>query len=372
MKRIASLLSCAMCMASLIAQNEYAFEKTYHTIDTTVAEGTLSLAVVNKNFFRNDEYFGDYVEGYTLPGYSIRPTLMYQVAPNVSLEAGAELLQYGGEDKYDRVVPYLSAQWQVCKNVRLTMGCIEGASRAGLSEAIYDDEHQLNMLPETGAQVHVRGEKLNFTLWMNWQQFIKRFDTIPERFMAGIALDYEPSNKQSEWSLSVPLRLTISHIGGQISDYPERMQSLANGSLALRVGRHFDNTFVRSLTFDMEGLFFYTMSGSDVRPFADGLALYPKVKIDTKIFGATLGYYTAKNFFSLHGNPLFMSLSNYQDYYQAKRHMVTFEGHINHSIHRDVRFTIGAKGYFDTDASAVEYWYAFALVITPQWNIIKR
>lgn len=359
-------------VVNLSAQSRYAFEKCYNVIDTTSAEGSLSLSVVNKNFFKNDEYFGEYVEGYTLPGYSIRPTLLYKIAHNVSLEAGAELLQYGGTDSYDRVVPYLVAQWQVNNMVRLSMGCIEGAGRSGLSEAIYDPEHQLNMLPETGAQVDVDGENLDFRLWMNWQQFIKRNDTIPEKFMAGIALDYNPISTNSSWDVSLPLRLTVSHIGGQISNYPERMQSLANGSLSVKVGRKYTSSFVKRVGLDLTGLFFYTMSGSDVRPFADGWGLYPKVELQTDIFDFSVGYYTAQNYFALHGNPLFMSLSNFQEYYSKERSMLTFEGHINHQIHRHVRFTLGAKGYFDTDASEMEYWYGFALVITPQWSLIKR
>jgi hypothetical protein len=372
MRQLAALLLLFVFGGKVVAQEEYAFENAYHVIDTALSEGTLTLSVVNKNFFKNDEYFGDYVEGYTLPGYSIRPTMMYKVARNVSLEAGAELLQYGGTDKYDRVVPYLAAQWQVSRNVRLAMGCIEGAGRASLSEAIYDDEHRLNMLPETGAQLFVEGKKMHFTLWMNWQQFIKCYDTIPEKFMAGVALDYNPTAADAPWQIAVPLRLTVSHIGGQISDYPERMQSLANGSLALRLCRRYEAGFVRRLTLDVEGLFFYTMAGSDVRPFAQGGAFYPKMKIETKLFNAGVGYYMAKDYFALHGNPLFMSLSNYKENYQAKRRMLTFEAHINHSIHRDVCFTLGAKGYYDTDASIVDYWYGFALVITPQWHIIKR
>lgn len=373
MKYIFVLLSAIFFFGlQLRAQESFAFEKTYHLIDTTLSEGTLDLAVVNKNFFRNDEYFGEYIEGYTLPGYAIRPTLLYKVARNVSLEAGAELLQYGGTDKFDRVVPYLVAQWQVSRKVRLSMGCIEGAGRAQLSEAIYDNEHQLNMLPETGAQVDIDGKKLDFALWINWQQFIKRYDTIPEKFMAGVSLDYRHAKANSEWSFHVPFRLTISHIGGQISDYPERMQSLANGSLSLRVIRNFPNSFVRSLTFDIEGLFFHTMAGSDVRPFADGGGFYPKFRLDAKILTATIGYYMAKNFYALHGNTLYMSLSNYKSYYQSKRHMLTIEGHLNHAICDDVRFTLGAKGYYDTDASAVEYWYGFSLVVTPQWHILRR
>lgn len=356
--------------ATCCAQGRFAFEDTFHNIDTTQCK-ELHFRIVNQNFFKNDEYFGDFIEGYTLPGYKLQPSIFYNIASNVSIEVGAQMLQYGGTNKFDHIFPIVTAQWQINPTFSLTMGMIDGGIHHELPEAILDPETQLDGRPETGIQIKAHTSNFYGELFMNWQQFIKMGDTIPERFMAGLSIFYSNKNSDNQLYIDIPFHLTVSHIGGQISNYDDRMQSLANGSLALRFNKNI-NKFVQNLFIETEGLFFYTMTGSDVRPFANGGAFYPKIGIISRLFDTTLGYYHAKDFFALHGNPLFMSLSNYKnDVYISRRQMITAEANLNHKISSSARFSIGAKCYFDTNESQLEYYYGFFLVLTPDFKILK-
>lgn len=354
---------CLLCVAAVAAaQSNIVFEGIYSDVDSSICNGKpLRLRLSNINFFKNNEYFGDYIEGYTLLGYKVQPSIVYQIEDNLSIEGGAQFLQYGGTDKYDKIYPILLAQWRINETFKVNMGAIKGGYYHHLPEAILNPEKQLSGRPETGVQIEANHKGMSGEVWIDWQSFIFKGDTIPERFMAGLRFNYSPKT-ESAWQFEMPICLTASHIGGQISDYAERMQSLANGSATFRFTRKIENR--KYIGTEIEGLFFYTMTGGDVRPFENGWAIYPKINACYNIFDANVGYYHAHDFFSLHGNPLFMSLSDYNSaVYTADRNMLTFEANLNHQISSKAQFSLGAKGYYDIDASQMEYYYGFYLVI---------
>ena len=71
--------------------------------DTTFSASELHelrLRFRNLNFFRNNEYKGELVKGYTLPGLWILPSVSYQPLRSLKIEAGAYMLRYWGESKY--------------------------------------------------------------------------------------------------------------------------------------------------------------------------------------------------------------------------------------------------------------------------------
>lgn len=341
----------------------------FHRIDTTRAEGDLLLRVTDMNFFKNDEYFSDYIEGYTLVGYKLQPSLVYYLKKNICFELGAQILQYGGTDRYDRVYPMASVLWQISDAWQTKMGMIDGHLAHRLHESMWDDERQLTDKPEIGLQLSAHKSCLDAEVWMNWQQFIKRGDTIPEKFTFGASLDFHPTNGRTRgWEIKMPIRLLVSHIGGQISDFSERMQSLANGSLSVVVSKYFGEQ--SRIYWDLNGQFFHAMVDGDVRPFSDGTALYPRMGCRWKYLDVNVGYWYAKNYFSLYGNYEYMSLSNYDSaVYCKRRKMLTMVADFLYKSQGVLSFALGAKGYYDTDASVLEYNYHIDLVITPQWRI---
>ena len=113
MKTRITIIAAALGMAAgwASAQSRSVFEGTAQAFDST-RNGQLLLNVVSQNFFRNDEYFGDYIEGYTLPGYTLEPSLVYYPTADFSLRAGISLVQYAGTEKYSRIVPVVAADWR--------------------------------------------------------------------------------------------------------------------------------------------------------------------------------------------------------------------------------------------------------------------
>lgn len=373
MKR-ALLCAVATCVVTAcLCQGRWVWEDVYNHIDTARG-GEVLLRVANENFFKNDEYFGDYVEGYTLVGYMVQPSVVYYATDDVMIEAGVRLLEYGGQSRYDDVSPVWKVAWRFNPHFVLTMGCIPSGVEHDLSEAMWDEEYQLTAEPEIGAHLRGEGEWLSGEVWIDWQQFIKRYDTIPEKFTAGVSLDVHPSAVTSSWQYEMPVRLIVSHIGGQISDYEERLQSLLNASVEARLRRVYGETsFVREWRLAMRGLLFYAMAGADVRPFSSGAAFNPEASLRARWFDVGLQYFAARNYYAMYGNPLFMSLSNYKDdVYSVHRNMAIVEGNINWRAAGCARFTVGAKLYYDVDAAQAEYYYGFGIAVTPAWRLARN
>lgn len=372
MKSIRLLAILLMCiqMVGVKAQHHSAYAEVYDAIDTSRMEGDIMLRIVDQNFFKNDEYFSDYIEGYTLVGYRLQPSVTYYMFNNVCIEAGVQILQYGGTDRLDKVYPMVNAKWQINRTWQMVMGMIDGHMSHNLHESMWEPERQLTDKPETGVQMKVRRPHLDGEVWMNWQQFIKRGDTIPEKFTVGISADIKPGDGKSGWKMEIPVRLLVSHVGGQISDFSERMQSLANGSASLIIGYGWGEGSINRLYFDLHGQFFHAMVDGGVRPFSDGGAIHPQIGVKTRLFDANVGFWHAKNYFSLYGNPTFMSLSNYNsDVYSKNRNMLTMEANFNYGIGKNLRLSIGGKGYYDTDASQMDYSYHVDFVVSPRWKI---
>lgn len=370
MRNLLALLLLYITAYATEAQTNFAFEDVYTHVDTTRNEGDLLLRITDVNFLKNNEYFNHHVEGYTLIGYRIAPSLVYYIRNNVLLEAGADIVQYGGTDKYDHIYPKASVHWQINRTWHMSMGSLNGHMAHQLPESVWEPERQLVDEPEIGLQISANHNIINAEAWLNWQQFIKKNDTIPEKLTVGLRMDVTPTPKDANLHIAIPMSMIISHIGGQISNYPDKMQSLTNGSLALRIGRQWHNHFIQKLYLDLEGQFYHAMVDRNVRPFSDGAALYPKIILESKTLDAHIGLWSAHDYFSLYGNPIFTSLSNYNNsVYTRRRQLLTFGVDFNYALTQNIRFSIGGKGYYDTPMNHMDYSYQAHLVVTPQWKL---
>lgn len=371
MNRIFSLYFAVMCFAFCAKAQNVSVYKDMHADFDTIQTNNLLLSIDNQNFFRNDEYFGDYVEGYTLLGYSIEPALVYYPSKNFRLRAGLHLLQYGGTEKYDKVLPVISANWHINDHADLIMGCLKGNIAHNLPEQILDEERQYTKPVETGVQFLGKWQHFRADVWINWHQFIHLGDTIPEKFMAGISTTILPSQSDSKWQLEIPLKFTVQHIGGQISNYDQPMQSLANANVGVLVNHRPYSDVFNALKFGIQGMFFHDMTDKGLRLFSDGYAVCPEVSASFLQFNAGISYWMAHNFYAPNGNPLYMSVSSITtDFYSKNRNILSFNADYTQQVCRDLRFSCGAKGYYDTDTNQFEYYYGMSLVFTPTIKLL--
>ncbi|GAF03868.1 hypothetical protein [Saccharicrinis fermentans] len=135
------------------AQIDLSHRFTYEEFDTN-ATGNLYFRLENNNFVKNNEYFGEYTEGYTLPGYSIQPSLMYYAGNKVRIKIGSHLVKYSGTNNFTEVVPVVSAHVKIGKNWDMVLGSIKGHVHHKLIEPLFSSDWQYFVSTETGAQFY--------------------------------------------------------------------------------------------------------------------------------------------------------------------------------------------------------------------------
>lgn len=370
---VASLAATIIPSTRLLAQADGLFDDLAHAGRYEVEDDDwlwgVGAGLDATFFFKNNEYFSPHIEGYTLVGYQVRPTVSYAMLPDLTLTAGLQALRYGGTESAAYVRPHFAVKWQATEWLGVQAGSLPGLASHPQHEAIQDPEGQLTERPEFGAQLWISRPRLRGSVWVNWRKFIFMGDTVPERFTAGMSLTLGPWGGAGAGSrfFSMPVSLAFDHIGGQISDYPDTMQSVANVGLSptLNVERS-GWRFVQRLSFSLHMLGFHAMAGSEVRPFANGVAISPEARLTAKYLQANVAWYHANDFYAPHGNPLFSSVSNFdRAYYASKRDLVVFGASFVKALGGLGRFAFDAKGYFDARASRLDYSYGFTFVLTP-------
>lgn len=319
-------------------------------------------------FFKNNEYFAPAAEGYTLPGYLLRPTLTWG-REQLALTGGLQALQYGGMDKMRYVRLFAAVRWQATDFLAIQMGCLPGSASHLIHEVVQDPELQLTEKPELGLQISVRRPSLNAEAWINWRKFIFIGDTVPERFTAGLKAVFAPRTEACA-AFSLNASLVFEHIGGQISDYDEPMQSLANVTLSPTVTVTPESLrFVRSVAFAANLFAFHTMAGSDVRPFADGWAVCPEARLCAKHLEASIGYFHGHDFFAMRGNPLYWSVSNYDPgFYEQDRDLLSISASFVAKMANWGRFALEARAYHDIPDARLDYSYGMTMVLAPSFG----
>lgn len=236
--------------------------------------GTLALSVDALAFFKDNEYDGEMVRGYSLPGFRVQPRLSYTPLQQVRLEAGMYAIVYDGANKYPSYVFHDIAHWKgnqhqhgahalpffrataslgdptpECPQGRpsrttIVVGDIYGGATHQLLQPLYNAELQLTDDPEMGAQVLVERKRWRSDLWVNWQSYIYEEDTHQEAFTVGWTqrinltpqhLKPTDSGTAAGSNFYVPLQIVAQHRGGE-QDLPELqlgVQTIANGAVGL-------------------------------------------------------------------------------------------------------------------------------------------
>ena len=132
-------------------------------------------------FFKDNEFDGNVVKGYSLPGFRLQPRLAYRPIPQISMELGVHATIYEGANKYPSYVFHDIAKWKGSQyqrgahalpffraaahlhrpggsRVTIAVGDIYGGATHSLLLPLYNPELLLTDDPEAGAQVRCMGE----------------------------------------------------------------------------------------------------------------------------------------------------------------------------------------------------------------------
>ena len=280
------------------------------------------------SFFKDNEFAGKVVKGYTLPGFWLQPKLTYYPTEKIKLELGAHLLVYHGANKYPsmayqdiaywkgnqyqngtHILPYFRAQMALSEHVDVVLGSLYGAANHRLVEPLYNPELNLTCDPEMGLQVLYQSRRFELDAWVNWQSFIFKEDTHQEAFTVGLSSRVNYTDPDALFHFYSPVQALVQHRGGEIDTITtQSVQTLMNGAVGAGVSWQPAYRLLRRLNFEFDAVGYYQQAGA-IWPFDQGYALYARLSADVKDFRLKTAYCQAHDFISLFGSPFFGSAS---------------------------------------------------------------
>lgn len=276
-------------------------------------ESALYLVVDNLSFLKDNEWDGDVVKGYTLPGLWIQPRAVYNPLENIHLEGGLHAIFYAGTIKYPtlmyqdlpmwkgdqyqsgtHILPFFRADIGLGEKLReplssdltlnrvnqypfhVVLGNIYGGAAHNLPDPLYSQELNLTADPEMGGQLIIDIPRLHFDTWINWQSFIYRGDFHKEAFCFGATADYtlrKPARPFCGIQYDLLFSALSQHVGGEL-DTLNGVSTHFNGSLGLQLKRKYRSKYVSQWSSALH-LLGYSQNSSNKWPTEKfGWALY--------------------------------------------------------------------------------------------------
>jgi hypothetical protein len=281
--------------------------------DSIPKNGNVSLNIKSISFVKNNEYFNPVIEGYTLIGSFIRPELVYSPSEKISLRAGVHMLKYSGAGKFSQIKPVFSTTFNLSNSTFLTLGSLSGSNNHLLFDPHFDSEKLYNDYAEDGFELVTRTNNFFNNTWINWENFIFKGDTTREIFTYGESFRYSSPKISDFIGIEIPFQIQLKHFGGQISNYPEHVETLLNMSTGVRM--NFDIAEKKAGQIGLEYLLFVNneINGGENEEITHGHANWIKLHYTYKAFYTGMAYWKSYNFYSPNGNPIYSSKSDFQD-----------------------------------------------------------
>lgn len=351
---------------------EYAsFYKNQDEVET----GKLNFRIESMGFFQNNEYLGDFVNGYTLTGAMMRPKLTFSPVEGLYLETGAHFVKYNGKDQMQNVVPWFSLRYRLSDRFSVVTGNLDQNNEHGLLEQLWEPERIYTDKPEAGLQFLYRDQKLSAQTWVNWEQFIQQNDPYQERFTFGLTGNYKLYANES-LSVGIPVQALFYHQGGEINVNPSgprpRVQTHANfsGGWELAI-----NTGERLKTLNLNGYWLgydAVTKDSNTLPFDKGHAFLLEAGGQTRNSKISLSYWNAFQFIAPKGRLLYQSVSTGDPAFtEADRSVVSARYFFQKNITPDARIACQFDAYMDVPTGDLSYSYGFFVILNSDFLLKK-
>ena len=356
--------------------------------------GELSIEIDNVTFFKNNEYDGDIMKGYTLPGFWLNTKATYQPLTNIKLEAGVHTLYYYGTKRYPtyayrdiakwnpdsyqsgvRILPFFRAHIALSAHFDLILGNIYGGANHHLIEPLYNPELCLTADPESGAQILYKSRFFDADMWVNWESFIFRDDTHQEAFTFGLSSRIKYNNPQSKVHFYTPIQLLAQHRGGEIDTIQtSSVHTLMNAAIGVGVEWNTNYRILKKITAEVNGMGYYQQAGN-LWPLDDGAAWHASLAAHLSNFRIKMGYWKGNDFISLFGIPYYGAVSTVDETHVYVDRSTLYAG-VEYNYTFGKGYTLGVDvDYYKPKATDVSLTTAFSagvyLRINPSFLLKK-
>ncbi|AKQ47418.1 hypothetical protein TH63_01480 [Rufibacter radiotolerans] len=355
-----------MSLSGYAQLNNAAFETRQPVKPDQTGELQLGLNVLG--YQKNNEYFNDIAEGYTLFGYHLNPRLIYHASPTVRLDVGVQVQKDFGTKKYSLVQPTFTLRYEE-NGMALLLGTLEGHLNHGYIEPLYDFERVMTNRLENGLQFLLDKPGTKVDVWIDWQRYLRRLDPFQEEVAGGVSseitlyrtpvsLGFEENTPETETYIGLPLQFTAQHRGGQIDDTDLPLVTLANVAAGLVFKKSYDRKVLKALHFQPYVVGWKDFSNEKNLAFTQGGGLYLNAGVDTKYQNVMLSYWRGNGYYSELGGKLFPSVSsNFKtpDYTQKNRQLLILRFMHDIKLMDGLDLTLRVEPYYDLDFPKLEF-----------------
>lgn len=248
-------------------------------------------------YLKNNEYFNQQMDGFTLFGYWANPKISYHPHQKVFIEIGAFAARNFGNSGFDTLSPTMTVRIQE-RNWNFFFGNIEGNYQHRLLEPLYNFERGITRPTEQGFQAkYVRNETF-FDTWIDWQKNTRPGKYSQEHIWAGMNYAHRPLVLGSV-STHFPIQLNIFHYGGQNIPVQLPVRTLINAAMGNSISL---NLGAQKLVLD-NYLLLYAEEG------LKGSAYWANIRFQTSRLQAIFTYLNGYKFEAPLGGDLYQSPS---------------------------------------------------------------
>ncbi|MCF8335661.1 MAG: hypothetical protein K9H65_03570 [Bacteroidales bacterium] len=361
MRLIVLLLIFSVIPFTAIAQNLPEGYNSYplHSKDTH----SVFLSIDNTNFFKNNEYYNDYVAGYSKTGFFFNPTLSWVVSDKTRLGGGVHLLKYAGEHGFNKVKPVFYLRHQLFDGLELMMGSIKSTHHHNLIDPLYHYERFLDKHIENGLQFLIDKPFVQADIWVNWKNFISRGDDSREIFDMGISSGLPLYGKQQDFTVQFPLQVIFQHKGGQIDNSGKPVNTFSNfaGGPALQLKLH--SRYLTSLEWENLYVGYRDLSPGNKREIEKGHAWMSTFSLNMKKLQFQFSWWKSRRFLSFAGNPMYQTFSIRKErLINDKRELLI--GKLRYSKkYKDLYFMFNFDTYLSPRTHQLDYGFGIYLLL---------
>jgi|694.fasta_scaffold55073_3 hypothetical protein len=268
---------------------------------------TISLRIANQNFLRNNEYFHDIANGYTLFGSLLQTNISYQPHKHLIIQGGVFIRKDFGNGTFKEISPILSLKYQK-NNFALIVGNLEANFSHRLIEPIFNFERFVTNNVENGIQLKFDNKRIWTDTWINWEVMQYNQSNYQEEFTAGYSSQFQVFNNAKS-SLTIPIQGLLVHQGGQIDTINQAVQTKFNLALGFDYKFKFKSRLLKELNFQNYYLMYREAGNSKLNPYTTGEGVYLNAMLNSNYnLNASVSYWFGKTFLASRGGDLFQSV----------------------------------------------------------------
>lgn len=318
------------------------------------------LTIDNSNFFKNNEYFNKFSDGYTLIGYFLKPRIIFRPYKKLNIYAGFHLQKYSGVKQFSEIEPVFTVEYMPSKNFSIVFGELYGSVNHNLTDFVMYNEYYLTQNSENGLQLLFNNDRIISDTWLNWKQYIFKDSPHPEIMLIGTSNNINILQKDNRHSLNIKIAAVGSHVGGQINSSDEPVETIINTVSGLEYDFNFNKKYLNNI--NIFGLYHTSIDGSPNKrlEYIYGYGMLSGVKLSNKFLSLKVEHWYGEYYFSKFGNPMFQSISSTNNgYYEDERAFLNAHLFWTNQKFRYFKLGAGLDIYYDLYNKQVDYSFGF-------------